>query len=1548
MTEFMPAIPPHHDEEEDVCRVCRVEGDEADPLIHPCKCSGSVKFVHPDCLKQWLAQTGKKHCEICGHKYTFTKIYPEKLPDTIPPTVYVRQSILWVYRKQLWIARCILVVSVWLIVLPSLNMFSLRSLLWIADHIGYSGPTSNDDVPQGFVGNATDFSLANATESIVLNITSTSNSSIPNNTAGTTKGDVVFRPVSTLIVVIKRAVEEWMKGDENSVISYVLRGQILSISLAAVLIGLILLREWITQHNFQEGTRPQIVEQGEINPDEWMIFNGVARKTTDVMAAILGNKRAARERRMHEMAENEEEVEEREQEAEASLRAYQRTLDREQQIKEDQEDQESDSAAERRKAGMDLESIRFRANRTPFREDIAIPDKPDAVVAALQEYRRSHRLAEKQAAQKELEKEVFEAGVEFDQMMDEALLSSRMQPPSPSFQDRYDGESDAGPSRPRLERVGTEFGEAKPESVLMEPKSDSRKSFKEREEVAYKAPELLEKGKGKEEQSEDSNEAGPSDPRTANGGVEEGDIPLFLPPSPTRTASSSSSAQNNVFRAGDTIRFDEHGNILHEFPRPATTEGDIPIIPAPRPAEVANEDEDADWEDEDDGDANRDAEIREIADNVAFNANGLGNLPGIEIRPIQVADVAAEEPEEEPWDRDDWNGILEVVGLMGPLHGLFQNVLFGVIIMSAAISIFIGLPLLIGKLFLSTDMIRTSLTIARRTLYLIRKVTDPVVDIVFEILKEVVILPFLAAVRGAETIIARKLGLDDRSVQGDMLTKLTSILSLSSSTSSTSIPIEDITDKGKHVALLGDGLAWVGQHAFDAYSAYVQGKRRISISDSVSGRMITVLSGYGTAAGIVGLIALPGDHGGAISRELSKIVRDHAMFLKLAFFMTLELGAFPLGIGLMIDMCTVPLWPGVTIMSRLDKLRAGPFGVMFLDWLIGTMFMYQFATLLSHIRTLCRPGTLFFIRDPADPNYSPVKDIVEKSAFSQLRKLGTSAVMYSVIVFTLFGGSCWTLAYIPYIDFLPLRLDPTFGPLTSIPFDLLFLHLVVPPTIKYIRPRHRARKLLNIWWKSTISLFRLNTLMARRTALHDHTKLSTRPNKLDKLWPILDPICRYMFGKYDPVSTKARVPASDQVILLPPAQRKAEGGVFIALTEGGTPHNPADKMRLLKQDRRAREAGRIPERDYEVIHLPKFWRTRVHTFIGTTLLMASFVLAFSTFGPIIIGRMASNLVSNGSSKSVHDGYNWLFGAYIMYLSLSLGLFARRHIMTLSKAARLRRSARSTRIKRTFIRYLAGAYGLFTVYGVVPFCIGLLGDIYGSSFSWQRKGAVDARMVVHFWNTWAMGVVVCSLGVGLMSNVKRMKPTKGSLMDKLKDQFKNPFPRDLSTTHKVVWPVIQRLLWLNITPFLATFIILLTFKGELSDETHQAIGQAVTPIFLRIHILIGIKDYLKSGWGKMRQEMIDAEYVLEEKVENFDPIKEEEEKKKREEMIKKKKEQKENKLSKDKENRENDIDLDDEDDNDDDEEKEEEWEDENEVEEREERNENREDVVVAID
>lgn len=42
-----------------ICRICLSEEEPNNPLISPCGCTGSMKYMHVDCLKTWLE--GKKH-----------------------------------------------------------------------------------------------------------------------------------------------------------------------------------------------------------------------------------------------------------------------------------------------------------------------------------------------------------------------------------------------------------------------------------------------------------------------------------------------------------------------------------------------------------------------------------------------------------------------------------------------------------------------------------------------------------------------------------------------------------------------------------------------------------------------------------------------------------------------------------------------------------------------------------------------------------------------------------------------------------------------------------------------------------------------------------------------------------------------------------------------------------------------------------------------------------------------------------------------------------------------------------------------------------------------------------------------------------------------------------------------------------------------------------------------------------------------------------------------------------------------------------------------
>lgn len=190
---------------------------------------------------------------------------------------------------------------------------------------------------------------------------------------------------------------------------------------------------------------------------------------------------------------------------------------------------------------------------------------------------------------------------------------------------------------------------------------------------------------------------------------------------------------------------------------------------------------------------------------------------------------------------------------------------------------------------------------------------------------------------------------------------------------------------------------------------------------------------------------------------------------------------------------------------------------------------------------------------------------------------------------------------------------------------MLFIHLVLPASLNSLHPRHRLKKALSIWWRNTTRAFRLSSLI--------YGLEPEKSSRYEAIWPILDRVLQIAFGKYNAEETQARVPNVDQVLLLPPAERK-NGGVFVPLQDG-RPKSEADMIRMLKQNRLARNGGRDERKDYTVVWLPKYWRTRIHVFIFCALVTSGAVIGLAFFTPLVIGRMALGKVFG----QVHDGYS---------------------------------------------------------------------------------------------------------------------------------------------------------------------------------------------------------------------------------------------------------------------------------------------------------------------
>ena len=53
----------------EMCKICHCGGEANVSLIAPCYCSGSLKYVHQECLQRWIKSSDIKRCELC--KYPF-------------------------------------------------------------------------------------------------------------------------------------------------------------------------------------------------------------------------------------------------------------------------------------------------------------------------------------------------------------------------------------------------------------------------------------------------------------------------------------------------------------------------------------------------------------------------------------------------------------------------------------------------------------------------------------------------------------------------------------------------------------------------------------------------------------------------------------------------------------------------------------------------------------------------------------------------------------------------------------------------------------------------------------------------------------------------------------------------------------------------------------------------------------------------------------------------------------------------------------------------------------------------------------------------------------------------------------------------------------------------------------------------------------------------------------------------------------------------------------------------------------------------------------
>ncbi|KAK9109242.1 hypothetical protein Sjap_017302 [Stephania japonica] len=227
----------------------------------------------------------------------------------------------------------------------------------------------------------------------------------------------------------------------------------------------------------------------------------------------------------------------------------------------------------------------------------------------------------------------------------------------------------------------------------------------------------------------------------------------------------------------------------------------------------------------------------------------------------------------------------------------------------------------------------------------------------------------------------------------------------------------------------------------------------IAVIRYTRGEPLTVGRLYGIASIIE---AIP-----SLLRQFLAAMRHLMTMIKVAFLLVIELGVFPLMCGWWLDVCTIKML-GKSIAQRVEFFSISPLASSLVHWIVGIFYMLQISIFVSLLRGVLRNGVLYFLRDPADPNYNPFRDLIDDPVHKHTRRVLLSVGVYgSLIVMLVFLPVKLAMRLAPSIFPLDVSLS---DPFTEIPADVLLFQICIPFAIEHFKLRATIKALLRQWF----------------------------------------------------------------------------------------------------------------------------------------------------------------------------------------------------------------------------------------------------------------------------------------------------------------------------------------------------------------------------------------------------------------------------------------------------------------------------------------------------
>ncbi|XP_071722205.1 LOW QUALITY PROTEIN: probable E3 ubiquitin ligase SUD1 [Rutidosis leptorrhynchoides] len=199
----------------------------------------------------------------------------------------------------------------------------------------------------------------------------------------------------------------------------------------------------------------------------------------------------------------------------------------------------------------------------------------------------------------------------------------------------------------------------------------------------------------------------------------------------------------------------------------------------------------------------------------------------------------------------------------------------------------------------------------------------------------------------------------------------------------------------------------------------------------------------------------------SLLRQFLAAMRHLMTMIKVAFLLVIELGVFPLMCGWWLDVCTIRMF-GKSMSNRVQFFSLSPLASSLVHWVVGIVYMLQISIFVSLLRGVLRNGVLYFLRDPADPNYNPFRDLIDDPVHKHARRVLLSVAVYgSLIVMLVFLPVKLAMRIAPSI--FPLDISVS-DPFTEIPADMLLFQICIPFAIEHFKLRSTIKSLLHYWF----------------------------------------------------------------------------------------------------------------------------------------------------------------------------------------------------------------------------------------------------------------------------------------------------------------------------------------------------------------------------------------------------------------------------------------------------------------------------------------------------